>query len=356
MGAAVTHTPTASDTDLAFQARALEKVSRTFALTIPQLPQGLREVVANAYLLCRIADTIEDDPQMTLDAKRYFSDQFVRVLEGDLAPMRFSDELYPQLSAQLLAAERELVLNTPRVVRITHGFEQRQQVPMCRCVRIMSSGMASFQENASRAGLADMAAMDSYCYHVAGVVGEMLTDLFCVHDARIAAQRSRLQTLAVSFGQGLQMTNILKDVWEDYARGVCWLPRELFENDGFSLSRMSPGTRDPAFVRGYEMLVATARGHLANALEFTLAMPADQTGIRRFCLWAVGMAVLTLRSIHATPGFRSAAQVKISRRAVTTTIQVTNLCVKRDWLLRGVFDAFTRTLPSPAQHEPALSL
>jgi farnesyl-diphosphate farnesyltransferase len=356
MGAAVTHTPTTSDTDLAFQARALEEVSRTFALTIPQLPQGLREVVANAYLLCRIADTVEDDPQMTLDAKRYFSDQFVRVLEGDLAPMRFSDELYPQLSAQLLAAERELVLNTPRVVRITHGFEERQQVPMRRCVRIMSNGMASFQENASRAGLADMAAMDSYCYHVAGVVGEMLTDLFCVHDARIAAQRSRLQTLAVSFGQGLQMTNILKDVWEDYARGACWLPRELFDSDEFSLSRMSPGTRDPAFVRGYEILVATARGHLANALEFTLAMPADQTGIRRFCLWAVGMAVLTLRSIHATPGFRSATQVKISRRAVTTTIQVTNLCVKRDWLLRGVFDAFTRALPSPAQREPALSL
>ena len=352
----MTPSPNPSETDLAFQSRALEEVSRTFALTIPQLPQGLREVVANAYLLCRIADTIEDDPQMALDAKRYFSEQFVRVLEGERAPMRFSDELYPQLSAQLPATERDLVLNTPRVVRITHGFDECQQLPMRRCVRIMSNGMASFQENASRAGLADMAAMDSYCYHVAGVVGEMLTDLFCVHDARIKAQRSRLQALAVSFGQGLQMTNILKDVWEDYARGACWLPRELFDSGEFSLSRMSPGTRDPAFVQGYEMLLAVARGHLANALEFTLAIPADQTGIRRFCLWAIGMAVLTLRRIHATPGFRSSSQVKISRRAVATTIQVTNLSVKRDWLLRGMFDAFTRSLPSTARREPALSL
>ena len=167
-------TLTSGDTDLAFQSRALEEVSRTFALTIPQLPTGLREVVANAYLLCRIADTIEDDPQMSLDAKRYFSDQFVRVLDGERAAMRFSDELYPQLSTQLPVTERELVLNTPRVVRITHGFDERQQRPMRRCVRIMSGGMASFQENASRGGLADMAAMDSYCYHVAGVVGQLL--------------------------------------------------------------------------------------------------------------------------------------------------------------------------------------
>ena len=47
--------------DLQYQADILEGVSRTFALTIPALPKGLSEVVANAYLLCRLADTIEDD-------------------------------------------------------------------------------------------------------------------------------------------------------------------------------------------------------------------------------------------------------------------------------------------------------
>jgi farnesyl-diphosphate farnesyltransferase len=351
----VTGTTTSNDTDFAFQSRALEEVSRTFALTIPQLPAGLREVVANAYLLCRIADTIEDDPQLTSEAKRYFADQFVHVLEGGCAPMRFSHELYPQLSTQLPATERELVLNTPRVVRITHGFDERQQKPMRRCVRIMSSGMASFQENASRAGLVDMAAMDSYCYHVAGVVGEMLTDLFCVHDARIDARRAHLRQLAVSFGQGLQMTNILKDVWEDYARGACWLPRDVFDGADFCLSQMTPGTTHSAFAQGYEILLGVARGHLANALEFTLAIPADQVGMRRFCMWAVGMAVLTLRKIHSTPGFRTGAQVKISRRSVATTIKMTNLCVKRDWLLRAMFDTLTRTLPVGTAQEHALS-
>ena len=45
-----------------FQDQILPHVSRTFALTIPQLPMPLRTAVTNAYLLCRIADTIEDEP------------------------------------------------------------------------------------------------------------------------------------------------------------------------------------------------------------------------------------------------------------------------------------------------------
>jgi farnesyl-diphosphate farnesyltransferase len=342
--------------DLEYQSRMLDEVSRTFALTIPQLPGGLREAVANAYLLCRIADTIEDDPEMALADKRRYAEQFVSVLEGDLAPMRFSADLYARLSPQLPAAERELVLNTPRVVRVTRDLDERQQAPMRRCVRIMSRGMARFQDGASREGLADVAEMDSYCYHVAGVVGEMLTELFCVHDPAIACQRQRLLGLAVSFGQGLQMTNILKDVWEDFARGACWLPRDVFRESGFELARMSPGTRDPRFLEGYSTLVAVARGHLANALEYTLAIPRAQPGIRRFCLWALGMAVLTLRRIHATPGFSAAAQVKISRRAVAATVRVTDLCVRRDWLLRALFEGFTRALPSPRPQDHALSV
>jgi farnesyl-diphosphate farnesyltransferase len=344
------------DSDIEFQARVLGLVSRTFALTIPTLPAGLHEVVANAYLLCRIADTIEDDPEMAPADKREFSDQFVRVLEGELAPMRFSDELYRRLSPGMPAAERELVLNTPRVVRITHRFEERQQAPMRRCVRIMSRGMARFQEQASPLGLADRGALDSYCYHVAGVVGEMLTELFCVHDDAIARQRQRLLGLAVSFGQGLQMTNILKDVWEDLARGACWLPRDVFRAHGFDLADLAPGTRDHGFLAGYAVLVAVARGHLANALDYTLAVPAEQVGIRRFCLWALGMAVLTLRRIHASPGFRSGAQVKISRRAVRATARVTDLCVRRDRVLRFMFEAMTRGLPAATPRGHALSV
>ncbi|MCF6364258.1 MAG: squalene/phytoene synthase family protein, partial [Gammaproteobacteria bacterium] len=51
-------------------------VSRTFALTIPQLPAELCRVVSNGYLLCRIVDTIEDDPALDATQKRHYSRLF----------------------------------------------------------------------------------------------------------------------------------------------------------------------------------------------------------------------------------------------------------------------------------------
>ncbi len=331
--------------DLDYQEHILQGVSRTFALTIPQLPDGLLRVVSNGYLLCRIADTIEDDPSLDAAQKRYFSESFVQVITGELSPERFAAELHPLLGASILDAEKDLIENTPRVIRITHGFRDRQRAALERCVRIMSRGMADFQQNKSLDGLADMAEMDRYCYYVAGVVGEMLTELFCDYSADIDAHRSELQKLAVSFGQGLQMTNILKDIWEDRARGACWLPREVFQRVGFDLSDLAVDGQRETFALGLSELIGIARLHLQNALSYTLLIPRHEAGIRRFCLWALGMAVLTLRKLHARMDFTSGQQVKISRRSVRGVVLASNLFVGRDWLLRLLFDGFTRSLP-----------
>ena len=66
----------------AYQNAILPKVSRTFALTIPQLPQPLRRAVTNAYLLCRIADTIEDEPAFSAEEKRRYEDAFIDAVTG----------------------------------------------------------------------------------------------------------------------------------------------------------------------------------------------------------------------------------------------------------------------------------
>ena len=83
----------------------------------------------------------------------------------------------------------------------------------------MASGMSEFQQLDTSAGLKNLRELDRYCYVVAGVVGEMLTELFCDYSNEIKKRRDELLPLAISFGQGLQMTNILKDVWEDLGRG-----------------------------------------------------------------------------------------------------------------------------------------
>ncbi|MGH8584516.1 MAG: phytoene/squalene synthase family protein [Gammaproteobacteria bacterium] len=335
--------------DLAFQGEVLQGVSRTFALTIPTLPPGLREVVGNAYLLCRIADTIEDDAELAPALQQLYSERFSRVVEGREDAQAFADALHPLLAAQTPEQERELIRASARVLRITHGFSTRQRQALARCVRIMGQGMSDFQHKESLDGLPDMPAMDRYCYYVAGVVGEMLTELFCAYSPAIDRHRDTLMRLAVSFGQGLQMTNILKDIWEDRARGACWLPRDLFLQQGLALAELRPAA--PGFAAALGSLIAVARGHLANALSYTLLIPAEERGIRRFCLWALGMAVLTLRKANRHRGFAAGSEVKITRRSVRLTVAVTNRLVRSDRALRWLFSMASRGLLVKPLHE-----
>lgn len=326
----------------------LQGVSRSFALTIPQLPEGLRKRVTTAYLLCRIADTIEDEETLSAESKREFFDEFTGLLDDhDPSSIRgFVDRLLPRLSDNTLPAEKELILHADLVLGSFFSFTDKQREYLARCLRIMSAGMLRFQESKDAAGVPSLADMNDYCYHVAGVVGEMLTELFCDHSEKIAANRQALLKFAPSFGQGLQMTNILKDVWEDRERGACWLPRDIFDNAGFDLHDLGTSASLPEFGKGILDLVAITHGYLKNALEYTLCIPKEESGIRKFCLWAIGMAVLTLQNIHHLPRYTSSDQIKISRRDVKAVIVVTNMWIRNDFMLRQVFRAASRNLPA----------
>ncbi|MGB6308407.1 MAG: phytoene/squalene synthase family protein, partial [Steroidobacteraceae bacterium] len=320
--------------DEVYQDQILPHVSRTFALTIPQLPMGLRTAVTSAYLLCRIADTIEDEPALSPPETLAFLQRFSAVLGGHGDAQVLAREIEQRLSDRTLATERELVSNMERVLRVLARLNPTQRAAIQRCVELMCFGMPRFQFSASLKGLAHSTDLDDYCYYVAGVVGEMLTELFCDYSPQIARHRPALSAIAASFAQGLQMTNILKDVWEDRSRGACWLPQDVFTRHGVELAEVSSEPHDPRFAAGYLELVGVAHAHLRNALDYTLLIPGKEMGIRRFCLWAIGLAVLTLRKIERNPSFTAGAQVKVSRSAVAMTRVLTNVGGRSDWVLR----------------------
>ena len=251
------------------------------------------------------------------------------------------------LSEQTIPAEHTLIHVLPRVIQITHSFDDDQVEALACCVETMAAGMPIFQARDLHGGLATLADLDNYCYYVAGCVGEMLAKLFCHYSPEIAQHKDELLTLSVSFGQGLQMTNILKDIWDDAQRGVCWLPQDIFSETGFDLKNLSPETNDENFRAGLEHLISIAHGHLYNALIYTLKIPVHETGIRNFCLWALGMAVLTLRKIKQNLDFNHSDQVKITRKSVKATILATKLLGRSNFMLTLLFNLTSRDLKTP---------
>ena len=74
---------------------------------------------------------------------------------------------------------------------------------------------------------ATVAELRTYCYRVAAVVGLWLCELFGVHDPATLDR-------AASLGIAMQLTNIVRDVGEDWRAGRLYLPRDLMRRHGLT--------------------------------------------------------------------------------------------------------------------------
>jgi len=330
---------------LGYQARILSRVSRTFALTIPQLPAELATVVTHAYLLLRLADTIEDEPALTAQQIRVYEDAFLEVVAGRADARRFSDQVCALLTGQTQDAERELMQHLPGVMQVHRLLTPVQRAALLNCLAVMTRGMSEFRQGLGLQGLATCHDLDRLCYCVSGVVGEMLTEFFIEAVPSLEARRATLHRLSISFGAALQLTNILKDQWEDRERGICWLPRELFRAYGVHLHALDPGQAAPNHACALSVLIGTAHAHLHLALQYALLIPVEQKGIRRVILWTLGLCLLTLRKMHNTPGFRSQQQVKITHADVALIMYSVTGVQRWDWGVQALFNTASRGLP-----------
>ena len=318
---------------LAYQSRALAQVSRTFALTIPLLPRQIRHAIGNAYLLCRIADTIEDEPTLNDVHKRNFLSRFTEVVHGESETDSFARDLAKLLSEATDKGEQDLVLNTGAVIDFHEKLPTGQRKPIERCVETMCKGMAEFVGTGST-GLSNMKQVERYCYYVAGVVGEMITDVLCDYSRGIETNKDELSKLSVRFGRGLQLVNILKDHREDRIRGVSWLPRRIREARENGLDRKG----ETNVVTRIIHVLHVAQRDLDAALRYVQLIPVHERGVRSFLAITLGLAVLTLRRINSNPGFRKGDDVKISRREVAATVMSTNVAVRSNLALKWLFN------------------
>lgn len=308
--------------DELYQRSILESVSRTFALTIPLLPNGLEKVVGNTYLLCRIVDTIEDATCVDPTTKQELSNLFIKTVLDHSLSEQFVRECLIALINHPNHNEKDLIENIPRVLRVLQSCDEKQRHAVAKCVQIMSEGMSYFHIRQNQSGLEDLQEFEKYCYVVAGVVGEMLTTLFALHSPAFAKAISGKESLAIAFGQALQMTNILKDSPEDQLRGVSWKPKGLGQTD----------------------LLVIAHQKLEDSLRYICCIPKSELGIRQFCFLAFGLAVMTLKQIAQRQTLQGGAEVKLTRGQVSRFYIFTKLAVRSDFLMGLFFRLQARAL------------
>ena len=331
--------------DRAFCVAMLPKVSRTFALTIRRLPARLEYPVLAAYLLCRIADTIEDAADLAGAEKERLLHHFRSCLVGsgtDSLPIR---QAFPTPRTD----EERLAAHADRVLRAFYGLAADEQAAIRPWVQEMAAGMAGFAARRRPDGglqaLGSVEELDRYCYYVAGTVGHLLTELFRRHESRIGGARyDRLRELATSFGLGLQLTNIIKDVSDDRRRGWSFVPRDLCDDAGVRPEELHDPAHEVEARVVMHRLVEKARSHLDDALDYCLALPTRAYRIRIFCLTSLYFAVRTLHRAEHDPRLLDPShKVKITRGDVYRTVATTYVVAPFDHLVRAYYRTLATT-------------
>ncbi len=300
-----------------FGREILPAVSRTFALSIRVLPGELGRAVLTAYLLCRIADTLEDEPVLPASDKAALLDELLRCFDDAAAA-----DAFPARVASIAgdAGHVRLTRRADLVFVLHRGLSAATRGHVRRWVSEMIGGMRKFvllYPHGIR--IQSLEEYREYCYYVAGTVGYLLTDLWHEHAPSIGDSRYReLREKCRSFAEALQTVNILKDVAADAEHeNSIYIPEQLLRAHGSSHAEILHADRLRGTREALATLVALAHHDLEGARSYLLLIPRRAVPIRLFCVLPLLFAYATLRDLTILPQSLVPRQVvKISRREV----------------------------------------
>jgi len=312
----------------------LRNVSRTFALSIEQLPGLDREAVTVAYLLFRVADCIEDHFLLDAGTKARLlrlwaavlkNEAPVTALTGELARLDGGDpEVYVAQHADTVTSDLKSLPETYRRILVSHVYET-------------SLGMARWQEHGPF--VHDEAEMDDYMHEVAGRVGWLLTDVFALRSPAIAGRRDQLMKLGREFGLALQTVNIIRGMPKDFQRGWIFVPETFCKEAGLDSVQLFDPAHKPAALQVVEMLAAKARRHLNNGIAYIKLLPRGERSLRLFCIWPLLFAARTLAVSAGNPEVLR-SEAKITRPEVKKIVAVSKML----WWSNGLLGAYYKNL------------
>jgi class 3 adenylate cyclase/phytoene/squalene synthetase len=320
----------------------LPKVSRTFAINIGHLEDDIYRTVLLGYLLFRMADTFEDTEYRNEEEKIRDLQDFSEIFKGG-KELGERVKLYESLKYRWKenSVDKDLIENGHRVLRCYFDIPETHRHIIDPLLVETAEGMAQFQRLKLKRHnkifqLIDEKELEDYCYYVAGIVGVMLTKIFCQRES-IRKIRLQLEKFQIHFGLALQLINILKDYKRDIARGWCYIPLTITNKYQIDLNKMEELSLEQT--RGIiQDILPRIVTYLDSTLRYIEVLPPQEKSIRMFCIIPVILGYSTLREIAQTRGD------KISREEVEALIEKASLYAQSNSLLEEDYREAKKTI------------
>lgn len=209
--------------------RALtQKSASNLALAFIMLPREKRDAMSALYAFCRAVDDVADEDSVPTEKRRAdlaaWREDIRRACEGQPPEFVLNQEFAPII--------QKFKLPFPLFDELLKGCE----------TDLEKLRYENYEE------------LELYCYRVASVVGLLSIEIF-------GYQNPACHDYAVHLGQALQLTNILRDVKNDAARGRIYLPLDELKKFNVSEAEILAGKYS-------ERYFALARSVAARAKHF----------------------------------------------------------------------------------------
>lgn len=315
-----------ADGDIDWCFEAVEGVSRTFAITIDVLEEPMASYICVGYLLCRVADTVEDASHIPPEEQARLLRQYDRALAADDSTSieAFRDAVEPWLPDDP-DADWDVVANSPRVVASFRSLGEDAQSAIYPPVSELVRGMAEFVERYADDGglrIRTIDELEEYCWYAAGTVGELITNLVAqdVDDRRAEILRAN----ARGFALVLQLVNVAKDVSDDFREeNNVYLPASWLRERGVRPANVTAPENETAVAGVIRRVTKHARGYMDDAQRYLEVLPESKGNTLE--AWAIPflLAVGTSRELLERPeDVIREGGVKVSRGEVMALIHL----------------------------------
>jgi len=196
-------------------AAAITKASKSnLALAFVALPPERRQDITTFYAFCRLVDDIADDPALPVAEKR----RRIALWRESVADS-FAGE--PPIAESIREIIRKYMIERRLFGEILDGVE----------MDLEPRRYETFED------------LNAYCYRVASAVGLVSIEIFGYRNAGC-------KEYAVALGTALQLTNILRDIREDWENGErIYLPVEDLSRFQYTEADVAGRVHDDRFLR-----------------------------------------------------------------------------------------------------------
>lgn len=218
--------------------------AKTFYLGTLLMPPAKRRAIWAIYVWCRRTDELMDSPE---------------ALGRPVSELAARLDAWEARTRALFAGEVHDGLDL--VMRDTIERYPQPLQPYLDMIEGMRMDLTTTR-------YADFDHLYLYCYRVAGTVGLMTQEVMGVDPAYTSApwsERPDTSEAAVALGIANQLTNILRDVGEDRARGRIYLPQQDLARFGYSESELMAGTLNDSWRELMRFQLARARDWFARS-------------------------------------------------------------------------------------------